>query len=462
MANSVKKLKARRAARNKNKSATCEECGRLCKSSRDLISHKRKHKRIYPCPERSCHHGLPENSFTTQRDLARHQDHVHGKKSTQCLYCLKILGRQDNLPRHISNSHGEDLLSTATDEDKVIIKYLLWKETSVELKWRNKSKLLLETAKNGREGAVKLLLSVGAKPESFYMYSPDETPTIQATLRGYTSIVELLLNHGAYIECKDEHRQTPLIAAASKGYTAIVELLLNHGAYIECKDEHRQTPLIAAASKGYTAIVELLLNHGAYIECTDEHRQTPLIAAASKGYTAIVELLLSKGANAESKDRNDRTPLMEAVIGGHTAIAGLLLNNGANVESKDKSGYTSLTHAAIRGNIEIVELLLNNGASIEYGDTNQWAPLSLAAHHGHEAIVELLLSKGANINSRHSGKTPVYWAAQEGHAAVVKLLLGWGADIEEVVEFQGHPAIAELLLSQRRAMVDATVNGKVA
>ena len=46
--------------------------------------------------------------------------------------------------------------------------------------------------------------------------------------------------------------------AANQGHTSIVRLLLSHGADAQVRDPNGQTALTIATRKGYTAIAELL------------------------------------------------------------------------------------------------------------------------------------------------------------------------------------------------------------
>ncbi|KAI1126970.1 ankyrin repeat protein [Nemania abortiva] len=279
-----------------NESVTCNECGRLCKSLKDLQSHKRVHQRIFPCPEKSCDRREPEKSFTTRRDLARHQDHVHGKKSMQCLYCLKRLKRSDNLPRHVIQAHGEEVMATAVDEDKAIITRLLDKRANVKSKRGSNKKLLLQMAESGREAIVKLLLSMGIDIESAESYR-GRTPLIRAVDMGHIAVVELLLMVGANIEANDYKIGTSLIYAARNGHAAIAEMLLSKGADIQVWAGDGVRPLMSAAENGHTAVVELLLNKGAEIWDTDFKGRNAIDKAATNGHTAVVELLRSKRAS---------------------------------------------------------------------------------------------------------------------------------------------------------------------
>ncbi|KAI1354596.1 ankyrin repeat protein [Xylaria sp. FL0043] len=282
-----------------NKSVKCEICGRICKSSRDHSQHKRCHVKKYACMHVTCLRKPAQVAFGTKRDLTRHHEQVHSKQSTQCPYCFKNLKRQDNLGRHITKLHGQELLDSAEDEDEATIRLVLDKGIYIETRTGNYGHTLLTLAsKDGREAVARLLLGKGANIES-RNNTDKRTPLGWAAMNGHTAIVELLLSNGANIEAKNSWNQTPLCMAAREGHTAVVKLLLEKGANTESICSYG-TPLCMAAQKGHTVVVALLLEKGANTESTWSG-ETPLCMATREGHTAVVKLLLEKGANIEAK-----------------------------------------------------------------------------------------------------------------------------------------------------------------
>ena len=71
--------------------------------------HKRYHVKNHPCPDPKCQRRTPPISFGTPRDLERHQrTHARRRQRTQCPYCLRTVGRSDNLKRHIKAAHPNE------------------------------------------------------------------------------------------------------------------------------------------------------------------------------------------------------------------------------------------------------------------------------------------------------------------------------------------------------------------
>ena len=112
-----------------------------------------------------------------------------------------------------------------------------------------------------------------------------------AIKRGFSYIVEKLIEQGEDKDAKARYGETPLHLAAERGHTEIVKLLLHAGANKDAKNRYRQTPLHLAAERGHTEIVKLLLHAGAMKNEDDMYWNTPLNIAAEKGHTDIRYLL---------------------------------------------------------------------------------------------------------------------------------------------------------------------------
>ena len=88
----------------------------------------------------------------------------------------------------------------------------------------------------------------------------DESPLMLAALRGERTLVELLIWRDADV---NKTGWTPLHYAASGGHAAIVQLLLDHSAYIDAESPNGTTPLMMAAYYAPPLAVKLLLEEGA-------------------------------------------------------------------------------------------------------------------------------------------------------------------------------------------------------
>ena len=90
--------------------------------------------------------------------------------------------------------------------------------------------------------------------------STDENPLMFAALEGQLELARLLISRGADV---NKPGWAPLHYAATRGHLAIMNLLLEHHAYIDASSPNGTTPLMMAAFYGTPSAVKLLLEAGA-------------------------------------------------------------------------------------------------------------------------------------------------------------------------------------------------------
>ena len=90
-------------------------------------------------------------------------------------------------------------------------------------------------------------------------------------------MARVLLAAGATVDvASGPTRGTPLHQAARRGYFSVAQALLDHGASIEARDAKRETPLRRAVNCRQIEIVRLLVRHGADPHAADRRGVTPL------------------------------------------------------------------------------------------------------------------------------------------------------------------------------------------
>lgn len=87
-----------------------------------------------------------------------------------------------------------------------------------------------------------------------------ESPLMMAALKGQLGWCQRLIGRGADI---NKTGWTPLHYAATGGHTEIIELLLEHHAFIDAGSPNGTTPLMMAARYGSEASARLLMQAGA-------------------------------------------------------------------------------------------------------------------------------------------------------------------------------------------------------
>ncbi|KAK6543588.1 hypothetical protein TWF694_000331 [Orbilia ellipsospora] len=305
------------------------------------------------------------------------------------------------------------------------------------------------------------------------------SPLTEASSKGHTKIVELLLNRGAVINTREGDFLHALAAASTNGYIKIVELLLDRGA--DVKSINGSDALLKASAAGHIEIVKLLLNRGVNFDVVRSLYDNTLFIVSSRGHIKIIELLFARDIHFNSQGMDLKPFVYKASARGHTKIAELLLDRGADVNTQDgdflnplavasANGYTktvellldkgadvnspyhtwfgnALTRASARGHPEVVELLLDRNADVNVKSGQCGSALIAASAEGQKEVVELLLNRGANPNipnNTHDGNALAV-ASRMGFTEIVKLLLDRGADVNASGEYGSAISIASAI-----------------
>jgi ankyrin repeat protein len=318
-----------------------------------------------------------------------------------------------------------------------------------------------------------------------------------------------------------EFKTTALHRAADGGHLAVVELLLNHGADPDLRDEgDNATALHFAAERGSLPIVKLLIERGADVNGFGDLHGWDVIGWATLHHdvhTDVANYLLKNGAQhniytavamgdveairklAEvSRDVMDkpmaiwearRRPLHLAVRRKQREALKILLDLGAEIEGTDLEGLSALDCAALAGDKESVDILLARNAKInlpaafalrrndlvegylrEDPDVlkpgQRWGVLiELASGAGSGEVIEDLIAHGASVHSRVDSPsfgtksfTPLHSAAWTGNLDAIRMLVKHGAELgardgtykgtpAQWAEYAGRKEAAELLRS---------------
>ena len=122
----------------------------------------------------------------------------------------------------------------------------------------NSTALLLSCAR-GHYSCADYLLTNGADPNARRITGASSL--YFATLFHHTRIVELLLNkYKAIVDLSTFDGSTPLHVACERGFTDIVQLLINSQANINAKMNDGTTAIMLACQNGYLSIVQMLIS----------------------------------------------------------------------------------------------------------------------------------------------------------------------------------------------------------
>ncbi|XP_067952121.1 fibronectin type 3 and ankyrin repeat domains protein 1-like isoform X2 [Watersipora subatra] len=168
-------------------------------------------------------------------------------------------------------------------------------------------------------------------------------------------------------EVTDKYGFTPLMQAAQKGYTEIMEILLNHGADVNTANDSGKTALMLASFAGKTPAVELLRENNAKYDLRDKGGSTAFHWAIDGQHLDTIQWCIDDCWDVNIKDTGSQwTPLLRcAAVNGNADVAKLLIKNDANINFMDADGKTALMIAVINGHQNLVELLLKHEADIK-------------------------------------------------------------------------------------------------
>jgi ankyrin repeat protein len=113
--------------------------------------------------------------------------------------------------------------------------------------------------------------------------------------------------------------QTPFLRAAFSGDTTVMRLLLEHGADPNLATNGGTTPLMAASGVGWVVqqtytesmpglleAIRICLEHKADVNAVNSMGLTALLGAANKGANDIIRLLVANGARLDAIDKHGR------------------------------------------------------------------------------------------------------------------------------------------------------------
>ncbi|KAI0486630.1 hypothetical protein F4859DRAFT_308376 [Xylaria cf. heliscus] len=243
---------------------------------------------------------------------------------------------------------------------------------------------------------------------------------------------------------------TPLQVASLNGHDDIVQLLIEAGCNLDCRNSDKETPLLDAVENGHLGVVKLLLKAGVNPRKADAEGHEPLekvpddldnaeeIRAALREAKERVGELHRASEDHQPQDQHDTLSSHgpDSPRDSPAAPIGSLLaekRRGGTVRSTKTSNHLlymnlddkTLRQAAARGDNETVTRVLQVKERCDDPEA-----LVNAARGGHNLVVELLLALGganpdprpvSGLPAEHS--TPMLAAIGQENIEVIKLLL---------------------------------------
>lgn len=118
--------------------------------------------------------------------------------------------------------------------------------------------------------------------------SKDESPLMLASIKGQLELCRQLIARDADV---NKPGWAPLHYAATNGQPQVVQLLLDHYAYVDAESPNGSTPLMMAAKYGTSDAVKVLLDAGADPTLKNALGLSALDFADTAGHEAAVNLI---------------------------------------------------------------------------------------------------------------------------------------------------------------------------
>lgn len=239
---------------------------------------------------------------------------------------------------------------------------------------------LIEAAKRGDEGEVKLLLKNGANVNARDSYGA----TALMWAGKHVAVVQILLAAGADLKATSNDGSTALMWAESP---AVVRTLIAKGADVDATSEDdilgSRTALMSAAMSNNAEKIQALLDGGADVNRRNNGGETALTFAAFNGWAEVAKLLLARGADVNLVPESGNTALIQAAGRGHALLVRLLIERRADVNARNKDGKTALM---------IANELIEKGQFGPVGSNGKMVrePLAPGVRKQYEEIVEIL------------------------------------------------------------------------
>ncbi|ROW04698.1 hypothetical protein VMCG_04799 [Cytospora schulzeri] len=308
-------------------------------------------------------------------------------------------------------------------------------------------------AKFGQDGAVKWLLTHGARIEAMAhnlcacqegvmdiandndfdpRLSPLATPFHIAMCNGKLATAKLLVSHGAKI---DVGVATPLHTAARFNNAGAISFLLERGLVdVDEPDRHGYSPLhLACMEFEDLSAMEKLLEFGADFEAQADDGRTPLAFACERGYFKAALRLLEQGADPEV-EWDGQTPIQAAALSmrhffphepppdpetwedEREELIRRLLELGVDVDEVGGLGTTALHIASGQRSLaRTIQCFLDAGADVNAPDNMQQTPLHVAFESSHLPSVTVkiipLLQRGGRLDTRCMRGCPAFECA---------------------------------------------------
>ena len=278
----------------------------------------------------------------------------------------KLLETKTQLDLNIILEDGESLITTAVSRDLYpIVELLLENNASLYKSNKRNESPLMVASKKGHENLVRLLLSLGSRPDTKDLNG--NTALHLAISNNHEDIAIYLINSRSNIDITNNLDQTALKLAEARNLKKVIDLLRS----------------LTQSSVGLPSKVEVrnIITLGDLTSLNQLFNKYPVLAQDYKDLNfyvlimrshphdkalSMTNLLVSFGANLEGPNGAEITPLIEAVKQSYEDFVELMLKENVNPNMFDDKGNSALIWAIKNNNQSIVKRLIDKHATQKY------------------------------------------------------------------------------------------------
>ncbi|XP_062613357.1 serine/threonine-protein phosphatase 6 regulatory ankyrin repeat subunit A-like [Saccostrea cucullata] len=243
-----------------------------------------------------------------------------------------------------------------------------------------------------------------------------KTPLHLAAEKGFSDVVENLIDRRANVNAADDNQETPTHIACSKNNKEIVRLLLQAGAHLDALNARKETPLDIALNTDLGDVLQticiertlehfkVLLEQTHYVKKWSNHTMEvdPSFGVAKNIIDTILKKILRNCSVENLKLILEKSEIDGTIVDGksplHIAVENdfydfvdTLVHRGASANARDDSSNTPLHIACYRGNTSIAKLLVKGGANLDVLNLRNESPISVAINNGSEELLQYFL-----------------------------------------------------------------------
>jgi ankyrin repeat protein len=275
---------------------------------------------------------------------------------------LQELGEKDPGILKASDTQGRSPLHLAAAMGHLkMARWLIGHGAEVDARTAQLSTPLMHASLSGKADMVRLLVAKGGNREARDSFGRTALILVARDL-GDAEMARILLDAGADINAADRWNDTALSLAAWRGFSGLVDLLLERKAKLPGNPSQKQLVFTQAIANGLDRLFDSLLTAGADLTALDELGGSLLHAAADGGSARIMKTMIKNKLDLNGKDRNGWTPLHRAAERGWIGTATLLIDHGVRLNERTLAGETPYNLAVAENNAAVVDLLKAKGA----------------------------------------------------------------------------------------------------